>query len=54
MNTSIRPIDMTLTGTTSPEQSGSGCNGNEEVFHIPQTPRLESHYQSSLASHPRQ
>ena len=32
----IRPIDETLTGTTTPSQSGLGSNGNEGVLHTPQ------------------
>ena len=34
---SIQPIDGTLTGTTTPGQSGPGSNGDEGVLHIPQT-----------------
>ena len=30
---SIRPIDGTLIGTTPPDQSGPGSNGNEGVIH---------------------
>ena len=33
LNSSIWPIDGTLTGTTIVGQSGSGSNGNKEVFH---------------------
>ena len=36
---SIQPIDGTLTGTTTPKQSGPGCNGNEGVLHISQDSR---------------
>ena len=32
-NGSIWPIDGTLTGTTTPGQSGSESNDNEVVFH---------------------
>ena len=35
-NRSIWPIDWTLTGTTTPSQSGPGCNSSERVLHIPQ------------------
>ena len=35
-NSSIWPIDMTLSGATTPGQSGSGNDGNEGVFHISQ------------------
>ena len=31
----LTPIDGTLTGTTTLNQSGPKSNGNEEVFHIP-------------------
>ena len=34
---SIWPIDRTLSGTTTPGQSGPGSNGNEGVLHIPQS-----------------
>ena len=44
LNSSIWPIDGSLTGTTTLGQSGPGSNGNEGVLHIPQTPRLELHY----------
>ena len=33
---SIGPIDRTLSGSTSPCQSGPGSYGNEKVLHIPQ------------------
>ena len=35
-NSSIWPIDKTLSGTTTPGQSGPGSDGNEEVLNIPQ------------------
>ena len=34
---SIRSIDRTLSGTTTPGQSGPGSEGNKGVFHIPQS-----------------
>ena len=34
LNRSIWPIDGTLTGTTTPSQSGTRNNGNERVLHI--------------------
>ena len=40
LNSSIRPIDGTLIGTTVPGQSGSESEGNEGILHIPQTSRL--------------
>ena len=36
-NSSIWPIDRTLSGTATPGQNGPGSNGNEEVLHIPQS-----------------
>ncbi len=36
-NSSIRPIDRTLSGATTLSQSGPESDGNEEVFHIPQS-----------------
>ena len=33
---SIWPIDRTLSGATTPGQSGPGSDGSEEVLHIPQ------------------
>ena len=35
LNISIWPTDETLTGTTTPGQSGIDSIGNEEGFHIP-------------------
>ena len=32
---SIWPIDRTLSGATTPGQSGPGSDGNEGVLHIP-------------------
>ena len=45
MNSSIWPIEGTLTGTFTSGQSGAGSNSNEGVLHIPQTPILESQHQ---------
>ena len=36
-NVSIWPINRTLSGATTPDQSGSGSNDNEGVFHVPQS-----------------
>ena len=42
---SIQPIDWTLSGTTSPAQSGPTSNGNEGVQRIPKAPALlEPHH----------
>ena len=34
---SIWPIDRTLSSATTPDQSGTGSDGNEGVLHIPQS-----------------
>ena len=39
-NSSIWPIDRTLSSTTSPGQSGPGSEDNEGVFHVPQSSRI--------------
>ena len=36
-NSSISPIDRTLSGATTLGQSEPGNDGNEEVLHIPQS-----------------
>ena len=35
-NTLIWPIDRTLSGATTPSQSGPGSDGNEGVLRIPE------------------
>ena len=40
VKTSIWPIDRTLSGATTPGQSGPGSNGNEEVLRILQSSRI--------------
>ena len=37
MNSSIWPIDKSLTGTLTPRRSGPESNSNEGAIHIPQT-----------------
>ena len=37
---SIQPIDRALLGATIPGQSEPGCNGNEGVLRIPQSPSI--------------
>ena len=37
---SISPINMTLSGVTTPGLSGLGSDGNEGVLHIPQSSRI--------------
>ena len=39
LKSSIWFIDETLTSTTTLGKSGPGSNSNEEVLHIPQSPR---------------
>ena len=53
LNSPIWPINETLTGTTILGQSGHENNVNEEVLHIPQTPRLEPHHQMQFSVIPR-
>ena len=35
LNSSIWPINRSLSGATIPDQSGPGSDGNEEVLFIP-------------------
>ena len=55
-NSSIWPIDRTLSGATTPGQSGPGSNGNEEVLRIPQsfsiTGATPSDFLVSYTGHP--
>ena len=44
LNGSIWPIDGTLTGTTTPNQSETESSHNEGINYIPQTAKLEPHY----------
>ena len=37
VKSSIRPIDKTLSGATSPDKSRTMSTGNEGVLHIPQS-----------------
>ena len=39
-NSSISPIDRTLSGASFSDQSGPGSDGNEGVFRIPQSPSI--------------
>ena len=50
-NSSIWPIDRTLSGATTPGQSGPGSNGNEEVFCIPQSSRITGASPSDCLGH---
>ena len=50
---SIWPIDKTLSGATTPGQSGLGSDGNEEVLHIPQSSSIiETSPSDCLVSYP--
>ena len=52
-NSSIWPIDMTLSGATTPGQSGPGSDGNEGVLRIPQNSSITGASLSDcLVSHP--
>ena len=41
LNSSIWPIDRTLSGATTPGQSGIGGKGNERVLHISQKAKVK-------------
>ena len=47
----MRPIDGTLTGTTTLSQNGSGSKGNEEVLLIPQSSRTEGSPSDAVSCH---
>ena len=48
------PIDRTLSGVTTPGQSGSGSDGNERVFCIPQSSTINGTSASDcLVSYPK-
>ena len=49
---SIWPIDRTLSGATTLDQSGPGSHGNERVFHIPQISKIGASPSDSLISYP--
>ena len=52
---SILLIDRTLSGATTPGQSGSGSDGNERVLHIPQSSSITGTFPSDcLVSYPEQ
>ena len=52
LNSSIWPIDGTVTGTTTLGQSGPGSNSNEGVFHIPQSSKMGTSPLDALLSYP--
>ena len=47
---SIRPINRTLTGTTTSGQSGPESNGNEGVVQILQSPKIAALISDSSVS----
>ena len=47
----IRFIDRTLSGATTPGQSGPGSNDNKRVFHIPQISKAGASPLDCLMSH---
>ena len=44
----ILSMDGTLTGTTTPDQSGSGSNGNDRVLHTSQISRTGASQSDAL------
>ena len=52
-NSSIWPIDRTLSGATTLGQSGPGNDGNKGVLHVPQTSSIsEASSSDCLVSYP--
>ena len=51
-NTSIWPIDRTLSDATTPGQSGLRSNGNEGVLQIPQSSKPGASLSDCLVSYP--
>ena len=52
-NTSIKPVDTTLTGAITPGQSGPGSNGNEGILRIFQSSSInEASPSDCLVSYP--
>ena len=49
---SIWPKDNTLSGATTPGQSGPGSNGSEGVLHIPQISKARALPSDGLMSYP--
>ena len=49
---SIWPIERTLSGATTPGQSGPGSNGNKGVLHITQISKARASLSDSLLSYP--
>ena len=53
LNRSILPIDGTLTGITTPGQSGPGNNGNEGILLTDRALEVEFHYQMQFSVIPK-
>ena len=53
LNSAIWPIDRTLTGTTTPGQSGPASKVNERVFHISQNSKTGIFLLDRLVSYQR-
>ena len=51
-NSSIQPLDRTLSGATTPSQNGSGNDDNEGVFRIPESSNITEASPSFLVSYP--
>ena len=47
-NSSIWPIDRSLSGATSPAQSKPGSDGNEGLLHVPQSFWVKPHHHLAL------
>ena len=55
LNSSIEPIDRTLSGAINPGKNGLVSDSNEGVFRFPQSPSLAGASPSDcLVSYPRQ
>ena len=52
MNSSIWPVDGTVTDTTTPDQNGVRSNENEGVLYIPQSPKNGASPSDGLVSYP--
>ena len=52
LNNSIQLIDVTLTSTTTPGQSGPGSNNDEAVLYIPHSSRTEATASDGFVSYP--
>ena len=46
-------IELTRTGTTTPDQNGHRSNGNKKILHIPQSPKNEASPLDGLKPYPR-